>query len=456
MWTQNFSLAEQLLRRSGTARKFPTISDDNISLSDFGDFSEEISRVKTLCLSAQANTVHNNNDRDRDKQLNKISRLAKLWLPLGKSFSLSGVNTGKEIVREEPRRTLALGEAWQPTFNPKPFNEVQANTFLSKVGFIGSYGNAVPPDIWTYRRTVAHHGDTQPVPDTLPYSAWRATGDAGIYSLLEVDVLLRSGNLPPITFNTSGASFLPKGSEEHDWIEVIREPLQTRPISTKNTDNKLIMSANVLELTPTFKNITHPSQNGFVRGRNFLNNILDIDTAGRLYSMKYESSDNKQSVSNIPISTALDFETAFPSIIHAWIWAFLRHRSLPQHFLNLFKGLYHNATATYTHNGNTYTLIWFMSGVLQGCPGSAFLFNNALDPFLYTMHKVLRSHNAGIVRACADDIGASLRRLASLGRLYPIFQEAQTLGGLTLKPPKCIIVPSAISLMKLLIKLRGG
>ena len=166
------------------------------------------------------------------------------------------------------------------------------------------------------------------------------------------------------------------------------------------------------------KKITHITQNGFVRGRNFLNNILDIDSAGRLYSMKYECSDNKLNISNIPISLASDFETAFPSIIHDWIWAVLRHRCLPLHFLNLFMGLYHKATAMYTHKGIIYTLICFLSGVLQGCPGSAFLFNNALDPFLHVMHKVLRSHNAGIVRACADDIGASLRRLASLKLLF--------------------------------------
>ena len=146
-------------------------------------------------------------------------------------------------------------------------------------------------------------------------------------------------------------------------------------------------------------------------------------------------------VSYIPITTAFDFETAFPSVIHGWMWAVLRHRRLPESFLRLFVGLYNKASAIYNNNGQILTLILFLSGVLQGCPGSAFLFNNSLDPFLHLMDRFLRGARAGIVRACADDIGLTLRRLSHLKKIHPIFMNAQRLGGLTLKPAKCIIVP---------------
>ena len=81
------------------------------------------------------------------------------------------------------------------------------------------------------------------------------------------------------------------------------------------------------------------------------------------------------------------------------------------------------------------------SGVLQGCPASAFLFNNALDPFLTNFGNVLRAHKAGIVRACADDIGIAVRKLGHLGMIYPIYQACKELGGLALKPIKCVLMP---------------
>ena len=42
----------------------------------------------------------------------------------------------------------------------------------------------------------------------------------------------------------------------------------------------------------------------------------------------------------------------------------------------------------------------------------------------------------GIMRACADDIGAALRALKHLGLLKPIFDKAAAYAGLKLKPAK--------------------
>lgn len=85
-------------------------------------------------------------------------------------------------------------------------------------------------------------------------------------------------------------------------------------------------------------------------------------------------------------------------------------------------------------------MIKFMSGVLQGCPGSAFLFNSAIDPFFCRADRVLREANRGIIRGCGDDLGISLSRLKHLGLLAPTSGNAQSLVGLTIKAPKCILV----------------
>ena len=122
-----------------------------------------------------------------------------------------------------------------------------------------------------------------------------------------------------------------------------------------------------------------------------------------------------------PIAGAYDFEAAFSSIIHEWIWLVLHHRKMPDDYIRVFQSLYKNAMATYEHNGNIFVLIRFLSGVIQGCPASAFLFNNAIDPFLASFDKALRSRHAGIVRACADDIGIVLKQLKHLKLVQPIF-----------------------------------
>ena len=157
--------------------------------------------------------------------------------------------------------------------------------------------------------------------------------------------------------------------------------------------------------------------------------------------MVYSSECCNSNPSNIPALGAFDFEAAFPSVIHKWIWLVLKHRKLPEHYIRLFQGVYHAACAVFIHGLTKLQIIEFLSGVLQGCPGSAFLFNNALDPFLNLMHNILREANRGIVRACADDLGTALARLAHLKLIHPIFALAKTHAGLTLKPPKCVIVP---------------
>ncbi len=161
-----------------------------------------------------------------------------------------------------------------------------------------------------------------------------------------------------------------------------------------------------------------------------------------MYSCAYEGSKKPFLVpSAIPISAAFDFLLAFPSVIHDWIWAVLTHSKLPCHFVNLFKASYHGAKAVFTHNGTSYNLINFLSGVLQGCPGSALLFNNAIDPFLFKIHNILRANSAGIVRACADDIGITFKMLKHLQLIHPIYCDCNDLGGLALKPRKCVFSP---------------
>ena len=118
-----------------------------------------------------------------------------------------------------------------------------------------------------------------------------------------------------------------------------------------------------------------------------------------------------------------------------------RHRKMLPDHIRVFQSLYKHAIAIYEDNGDLHILVRFFSGVLQGCPASAFLFNNAIDPFLASFDKALRMRHAGIFKACADDIGVVLKQLKHLKVIYPIFSDCKTHAGLALKPPKCVLVP---------------
>ena len=85
-----------------------------------------------------------------------LSNLAKLWIPLEKSFVVSGIKVNGNIIRSEPALTLATGAAWQPTFDRKPFNQESAASFLSEVGNIGDWG--IPTHCTPkYLGLLAHH-----------------------------------------------------------------------------------------------------------------------------------------------------------------------------------------------------------------------------------------------------------------------------------------------------------
>ena len=136
-----------------------------------------------------------------------------------------------------------------------------------------------------------------------------------------------------------------------------------------------------------------------------------------------------------PVLAFYDFAAAFPSVAHKWILAVLRARSFPTWFIAFVECLYFRNTAYTPHNGTLLFCFIFQSGVLQGCPASAFLFNLSLDPFLCAFEKALGcgSSKRGLMRCCADDIGAALSRLEYVSRLEPVFKSAEILAGLTPK-----------------------
>ena len=126
-----------------------------------------------------------------------------------------------------------------------------------------------------------------PGPDCIPDSAWSAAGEHGVTTLTQYSHHMFLGHPPYRGFNFSGICFPPKGNKEQDAIEVIRLAKETRPISLKNTDNKTIVGVSVRKLERKAGENTHRVQRGFVSGRNFIENVLDLDSAARIHSWHF-------------------------------------------------------------------------------------------------------------------------------------------------------------------------
>ena len=119
----------------------------------------------------------------KDKTAMQLSQLAKLWIPFGKKLVLEGVVVAKLIVSSEPQKTIALGTAWQPTFNKHTFYFYKAKNYLEQLCDLGEYCDEFASTYWNYRDAIGKGPNTLPGPDALPYAAWKACGDVGIRSL---------------------------------------------------------------------------------------------------------------------------------------------------------------------------------------------------------------------------------------------------------------------------------
>ena len=100
-----------------------------------------------------------------------LSRLAKLWIPLGKKLVLEGgIVSGNRIFTEQPK-TVASGKAWQPTFDAKDFHPEMSQQYLDELGNFGPYTCIDAPDYWMLQKASRKYQISSPAPDGIPYWA---------------------------------------------------------------------------------------------------------------------------------------------------------------------------------------------------------------------------------------------------------------------------------------------
>ena len=183
-----------------------------------------------------------------------------------------------------------------------------------------------------------------------------------------------SGLMMPVEFNSSLMVFVPKG-QPPDELSIVREPSNTRPLSLKSCDYKIICAVVNFALRTPLATHACPVQRGFIPGRQLVSNVVDLDVYGRIYEMQPVGS-------NPSLLSLYEFAAAFPSMSHTWIAACFTAIGVPSGAHGLIMNMYCLSLAHSAAGGTLIPLFLILAGVLQGCPLSGCLFAVGVEPFL--------------------------------------------------------------------------
>ena len=383
LWGNHTKVMKVLLERHPELNKYFTIGD-SVTCIDSAGFAEVHRKAKLAAARHKQETLEagiaedHQHAQDRSRaHVRQLKRAKELWSPFSSRLVLAGIRVEDEVIHNPAGIVEALSSTWSPTFAVEPQIDLdKAKQYLADHAVPLDFSDVTMPTKENFESMLRKIKHSAPGPDGLPYAAWKAAGSAGIDTLFLLLTHSLSGLPLHIEYNQSLTVFIPKGEEDEDTpTSVVRRAVDTRPLTLKNSDNKLIAGA----VNYTHKHVLTRGicriQRGFVQGRQMLANIIDLDTRAHCFGLASPSH-------LIPILVLFDFSAAFPSVSHTWLFLALEAMHFTPEFINMVKSLYTNNIAMYNTQGCNHVLFCIISGILQGCPLSGFLFAVVIDPFL--------------------------------------------------------------------------
>ena len=325
-----------------------------------------------------------------------LTRLKKL-IP-GGSMSLNAIHSPNGVSTDPREIADALREHWGKVFHGREVDLSIYGSWLAEDGFtFAALGVQQNDPRWTIkqkhvREAILEAKESAPGPDGIPYCIRKKIEPLATPIIHNVAVAMQNPNtVVPKDFNRAFLFCLPKKPSGQDPVHGdFYAPQNTRPLSLVDTVNRLIANSYRKVLEPLTNQLVSDMQQGFLKGRSILRNVLEIDWE----SMTVSLSSSKGAL------ILFDFEAAFPSLSQEFLMNSLQAVGLPPGIMQVIKFLYQNNECVIKLKGELFDGLPLTSGVRQGCPLSPLLFVVEIDILL---RRLQRLFPGSLARAFADD-----------------------------------------------------
>eukprot|EP00973_Karenia_brevis_P009063 1226564-Karenia_brevis.AAC.1 len=302
-------------------------------------------------------------------KMQALARKVRLWLPLDARLALVGISftadSGDVEVATAEEAFRKVAEHWVPTCQAKAQDPaaicqvIQANTeHFSN----WNLSKAAIPERHTIRLIIkrGRGRNTRTGADGIPYAAWYAAGESAVETIyLSLEACLNGQPLSDDEYIIVTV-FVPKDLERELAGGVSCFASDLRPLGMKNTSIKIMCSSIDHSLCPQVQQTASKLQRGFIRGRHFTDNIVELDVVGRVAPL--------MPTSFLPLMVLFDFSAAFASVSHLWLFEILKAMGAPIGLLNFVHFMYSNTDMYINAFGITRYATRVGAGVVQGCP----------------------------------------------------------------------------------------
>ena len=226
-------------------------------------------------------------------------------------------------------------------------------------------------------------------------------------------------------------TLLPKPGKDNILLE------NWRPISLLNVDYKIATKVIANRIKNVLPKLIHETQTGFMKGRYIGENI-------RLIFETIDYVDEQ----NLPgILFFSDYEKAFDSISHDFLFKCLRHFNFNNDLLNWIRLFYKDAKSCVSNNGHHSQFFTIRRGVRQGCPLSPYLFIICIE---LLSNQILKNQDVKGIHINGKEFKTSLfaddaafimdGSRKSFDTLVNIMDNFSNISGLKLNAKKCQIL----------------